>query len=342
AIFVGLLTHFIIFRIIHKLADRSSSVLYEAVFRRCRQPSRLLFPLLVIYIALPLLSLPLNILSFINSTFSILFIFSVIWLLIRIILVFEDLLLNRYKLDVSDNLQARRMHTQVQIIRKICIVMVSILGAASVLMSFEKFRELGTGLLASAGIAGIVIGLAAQKTLANLLAGIQIAITQPIRIDDVVIVESEWGRIEEITLTYVVVRIWDLRRLVVPISYFIEKPFQNWTRVSANLLGTVFLYVDYTVPVSEIRDELGRILNETDLWDKKVSGLVVTNCTEKTMELRALMSAADSSAAWNLHCHVREKLIEFVQKKYPDGLPRARAEFNQKPFNDRQKEDRYK
>lgn len=197
------------------------------------------------------------------------------------------------------------------------------------LMTFDKVRQLGTSILASAGIIGIIVGLAAQRTIATLLAGLQIAITQPIRVDDVVIVENEWGRIEEITFTYVVVRIWDLRRLILPITYFIEKPFQNWTRVTADILGTVFIYVDYTVPVQAIREELHRILKSTDLWDGKAWGLQVTNATERTVELRALMTAPDASAAWDLRCEVREKILEFVQKKYPDGLPKVRAEIRE-------------
>ncbi|MDH3556523.1 MAG: mechanosensitive ion channel family protein, partial [Deltaproteobacteria bacterium] len=180
-----------------------------------------------------------------------------------------------------------------------------------------------------AGIVGIIVGLAAQKSISTLFAGIQMAITQPIRIDDVVIVENEWGRIEEITLTYVVVRIWDLRRLIVPITYFLEKPFQNWTRISADLLGTVFLYVDYTVPVEAVRAELKRILESSPLWDKQVCTLQVTNATDRTLELRALMSAADSPRAWELRCDVREKLIGFIRQNYPDGLPKVRAELTE-------------
>jgi small-conductance mechanosensitive channel len=198
-------------------------------------------------------------------------------------------------------------------------------------MTFEKVRQLGAGILASAGIAGIIVGLAAQKSLGTLLAGIQIAIAQPIRLDDVVIVEGEWGRIEEITLTFVVVRIWDQRRLVLPITYFLDKPFQNWTRVSAELLGTIFLYVDYTVPVEALRQELQRIVESDERWDRRVVGLVVTNVSERTVELRALISAADSGRAWDLRCHVREKLVEFVRDNYPQALPRLRAELSELP-----------
>ena len=184
-------------------------------------------------------------------------------------------------------------------------------------------------MLASAGVAGIVIGFAAQKSLATLLAGFQIALTQPIRIDDVVIVEGEWGRIEEITLTYVVVRIWDLRRLIVPITYFIEQPFQNWTRVSADILGTVFLYVDYNVPVDAVRKELTRLLEASPLWDRKVNVLQVTDSKEGTVELRALASASDAGRAFDLRCDVREKLVAFIQQNYPESLPRLRASLSQ-------------
>jgi small-conductance mechanosensitive channel len=197
------------------------------------------------------------------------------------------------------------------------------------LMTFEKVRQLGTTILASAGIIGIIFGIAAQRTIGTFIAGLQIAFTQPIRIDDVVIVENEWGRIEEITLTYVVVRIWDLRRLIVPITYFIEKPFQNWTRVTADILGAVYIHVDYTVPVEAVRAELQKILKEAQLWDGKVCVLQVTNTSEQAIELRALMSAADASTAWSLRCYVREKLVEFIQKNYPDSLPKLRASLRQ-------------
>jgi small-conductance mechanosensitive channel len=198
-------------------------------------------------------------------------------------------------------------------------------------MSFSRVRELGTSLLASAGIAGLIIGLAAQKSIANLLAGFQIAFTQPIRIDDVVVVENEWGRIEEITLTYVVVVIWDSRRLVLPISYFIEKPFQNWTRVSSDILGSVMIHADYSVPVDELRKELTRILNEEGkkYWDGKVNSIQVTEATEKTIQIRALVSSVNSGSAWDLRCLVREKLIAFIQKNYPSSLPRIRASVEQ-------------
>jgi len=193
-------------------------------------------------------------------------------------------------------------------------------------LSFDEFRRIGAGILASAGIVGVILGLAAQRTLGNLLAGIQIAITQPIRHDDVVVVENEWGVIEEITLTFVVVRIWDLRRLIVPISHFLEKPFQNWTHRSAKVLGTVFFWVDYSVPIDKLRAELTRIVSASPHWDRDLQQLVVTNCDQKAMELRALVSAASGAICWDLRAEVREKLLAFVQKNYPAGLPVLRAE----------------
>ena len=215
--------------------------------------------------------------------------------------------------------------------RWVVAVMIILATIAVMLMTFPAVRRLGISLLASAGVVGIILGLAAQKTLGNLLSGIQIALAQPIRIDDVVVVENEWGRIEEITLTYVVVRIWDLRRLIVPISYFVEQPFQNWTRVSADLLKTVYVYADYRLPVSEVRDELKRLLDASEYWDKKIWNLQVTNSTDRTMELRALMSVADSSAGWNLQCEIREKLIDFLQQRFPEYLPRVRLQMDTPP-----------
>lgn len=331
AIIVGLVVHFCVFKTAELLARRTQTILDDSLVRRCRGPARVIIPLLLVHNVLPLSTLSPRLLVFLKQTFGLLLIASVAWLIIKITYVVEDLILSQYRVDIRDNLRARRIHTQIQILKRVVIVVVGILALATILMSFERVRALGTSILASAGIAGIILGLAAQRSIATWLAGLQIAITQPIRLDDVVIVENEWGRIEEITLTYVVVRIWDLRRLILPITYFLEKPFQNWTRVSADILGTVFLYVDYTVPVPAVREELHRILENNKLWDGRVCVLQVTNATERTVELRALVSAADSSSAWELRCHVREKLIEFVQENYPDGLPKLRAEIRDRP-----------
>jgi len=257
---------------------------------------------------------------------SLVLIAGIAWLLAATIFGLRELILEHYDLTARDNLKAREVHTQVDVLVKIAMVAIFLVAGATMLMTFDKVRQVGVSLLASAGIVGVIAGFAAQRSLATLFAGIQIALTQPIRLDDVVIVEGEWGRIEEITLTYVVVRIWDLRRLVLPITYFLEKPFQNWTRVSADLLGTVTLHCDYRVPVAAVRQELERILEGNELWDRQASGLIVLDATDKTVILRALVSARDSGSAWELRCQVREKLVEFLQREYPESLPRLRAE----------------
>ena len=334
AILLALAAHYLLFKVLKRFAKRTESILDDALVKRCAGPAGLIIPLLAVSFVLTIIKLPSGILPFLKHTVALLWIVSLAWLVIKLAYVVEDLILSQYAIDVRDNLAARRIRTQIQILKKVVIVVVVILGLATVLMTFEKVRQLGTTLLASAGIVGIIVGIAAQKSIATLFAGIQMAITQPIRIDDVVIVENEWGRIEEITLTYVVVRIWDLRRLIVPITYFLEKPFQNWTRISADILGTVFLYVDYTVPVEAVRAELQRIVENSPLWDNNVCTLQVTNATERTVELRALMSAADSSSVWGLRCEVREKLIEFIRQNYPDGLPKVRAELRE-PLKDK-------
>lgn len=293
-----------------------------------RKPLLFLIPAFCLIIVMPFTRFEEGIYSIIARILNLWLIASCGFLLIKSVFMAREMILSQYDVEARDNLLARRVYTQIGVISNIIIVGIILLTVSFILMTFPAVRQIGVSLLASAGVLGIVLGFAAQKTLGNIIAGIQIAISQPIRLDDAVVVENEWGWIEEITLTYVVVRIWDLRRLVLPISYFIEKPFQNWTRTSADIIGSVFLYVDYTVPMEEVRQELYNILEKSPHWDKKVKVLQVTNTTERTVELRALMSAADSPTAWNLRCEVREKLIEFLQKKYPKGLPRTRVELN--------------
>jgi len=300
----------------------------KADLRNLKSPLRFLIPFLCVSWAVPLSRLPEKMHSFIGDSLRILLIGLFGWLAIKITYLIRDTLLNRYDIKTKDNLRARGMHTQMKVITNIIVAVIVLLAGSFMLMSFPQVRNIGVSILASAGIFGIIIGFAAQKTLGNLISGIQIAFAQPIRLDDVVIIENEWGWIEEITLTFVVVRIWDLRRMVVPISYFLEKPFQNWTRTSADLLGTVEIYTDYTVPVKEVRGELTRILESSPKWDKKVNLVQVTNATEKAVEVRALMSAADSSALWDLRCEVREKLLDFLRLRFPECLPRVRVEMD--------------
>lgn len=227
-------------------------------------------------------------------------------------------------IDASDNLKARKATTQILIIERITTFVVAVVAIAVGLMTIPEVRRYGTSLLAGAGVVGLVVGFAAQQTIANVIAGIQIAITQPLRIDDAVVIDGEWGWVEEITLTYIVVRIWDRRRLVTPISYLLQKPFQNWTRTSASILGTVFIHVDYTTDIEALRTEQTRILVASPHWDGEVDVIQVTGAGERSIEIRCLVSAANSSAAWELRCELREKLIRYLQKTQPTALPRDR------------------
>jgi len=330
AVLVGLIGHYLTFKILRNLTKRTKSIVDNSLVKHCYRPLQWTLILFVTRLIL-LFALPETELAAVKQIISLFFIGLLSWLVIKITYVLDDYVLSRFRVDEKDNLRARKIHTQLKVLKRIVTIVVCILALGTMLMTFEKVRQLGTTILASAGIIGIVVGMAAQRTIGTFIAGLQIAFTQPIRIDDVVIVENEWGRIEEITLTYVVVKIWDLRRLVVPITYFIEKPFQNWTRVTSDLLGTVYIYVDYTVPIEAVREELHRILKSSELWDGKVCVLQVTNTSEHTLELRALMSTEDASKGWSLRCEVREKLIEFIQKNYPQSLPKVRAELKQLP-----------
>ena len=324
---VGLSLRFVLLRWV-KIQQRTANMEFiKAVIRRLHPPSRYLFPFIALAIAEPFLVEISGRDSTILHHFATMgLIGSAAWFLINGAYLLEDYLILRYMGNAPENVfRQRRIRTQLQYIKRIIIMAILLLAFSFALLSFESMRRLGTGLLTSAGVAGIIVGIAAQRTLANLLAGFQIAFTQPIRLDDVVIVENEWGKIEEITLTYVVVRIWDERALVLPITYFTQTPFQNWTRNSTRILGTIFLYADYRMPIDPLRQELRRILNASNFWDGRIQNVLVTNLKEYTMEIRALVSAQSADDAWNLRCEVREKLITFVQENYPDYLPQFRA-----------------
>jgi len=288
---------------------------------------RLIPPIIGLILIVPALHIAPRYQQLAGHSLSVLLILAMGAMFIQLANSAEGAILGRYRIDIADNLAARKIHTQAKLLKKVALIVIGTFTLASMLMVFDPVRQLGASILASAGVAGIIIGFAAQHSLSTLFAGVQLALTQPIRLDDAVIVEGEWGRIEEITLTYVVVRIWDLRRLIVPVSYFIEKPFQNWTRVSADLLGSVFLYVDFTVPVKALREELDRILAASKLWDGKVKVLQVTDAKERTLELRILASASDSGRTFDLRCEVREKLVDFLQQHYPRSLPTVRTEW---------------
>jgi len=322
----AIVAHAIIFAILRRASKRSHNVADDSIARRARGPSRWLLVALVVQGTLLRVAPTSELFDGIRHLVRLMIIASVAWLAAAILRVAEDVVARRFRTDVRDNLEARTIQTQFRVLRRLAGVAIMILAAGVMLMTFPGIRQLGTTLLASAGVVGLMIGMAARPLFANLIAGIQIAITQPIRLDDVVIIEGEWGRIEEIRSTYVVVAIWDDRRLIVPLSRFIEHPFQNWTRTRADLLGTVFLHVDYALPVEEARAELQGILEASPHWDKRVSSVQVTDAGKETVELRLLMSAADSSAAWDLRCEVREKMIAWLQGKHPECLPRRRIE----------------
>lgn len=319
-------------------AQRSGSVLNNVLVPVIGQSLRLAVPLLAVILLLPLLDLPAKWAWITQKGFGILLIVSLAFLIIRGVRAIQQALLREHRLDVPDNYTARRIYTQISVIRKIVISVVLMFSIAAILMMFDAVRQVGTSILASAGIAGIILGFAAQKTLGNLLAGIQIALSQPILIDDVVIVEGEFGRIEDITLTFVSVRTWDLRRLIVPITYFIEKPFQNWSRKSEQLLGTIFLYLDYQVPLGELREELKRLVEKNENWDREVCKLQVTETKSNTIEVRVLVSSANAGRGFDLRCQVREGLIEFLRSRYPESLPRVRTvltRLDESPANER-------
>ncbi len=297
-----------------------------------RQPACLLVPLLGVQTVWTAAADSLMLIGALRHITTLAIIATITWLGLRAVAAVQELILIRHPVDIADNLRARRIQTQTRVLVRTLSCFVLLFGLATMLMTFPSARQFGGSLLASAGLAGLAVGFAAKPVLGNLIAGLQIAITQPIRLDDVVIVENEWGRIEEITGTYVVVRIWDDRRLIVPLQWFIENPFQNWTRVSSSLTGAITFWVDYSIPLEPLRKELERLLQEVpQLWDGRVSVLQVVETSERAIQLRVLVSSRDSSSGWDLRCYIRENLISFISHKHPQSLPQLRAAFQSSP-----------
>jgi small-conductance mechanosensitive channel len=325
AVIVALLLHAGALALARRVIGERQTFL-RTVLSATKGPTRLALVLIALAITLPLAPLAGNTASTLARLLGLATICLLGWTALTALHIGADLYLRRFRLDVEDNLLARKHITQVRVLERVVDVLIVLITIGFALMTFDAVRQYGVTLFASAGVAGIVAGLAARPVLSNFLAGVQLAVAQPIRIDDAIIVENESGNVEEITFSYVVVRLWDLRRMVVPLSYFIEKPFQNWTRTGGELIGTVFLNVDYTAPVDAIRKKLTEIVTQSKLWNGKVVNLQVSDCRETTIELRALMSANSGSAAWDLRCEVREKLIDFLQREYPSALPRRRYE----------------
>ncbi len=302
----------------------------RSVIRRMAVPVNVFLPLFILNILKDELRLRHSQMIVFDKLLQILLTVAVSLILIAIIKIVEDYVVYKYDLKKPDNLRERKIRTQLQFIRRLAIGLIVTLTLCLIFLSFDNLRKLGAGLLTGVGIGGIIIGFAAQRSLANFLAGLQIAFTQPIRLDDVLVVEGEWGRVEEITLTYVVVMVWDQRRLILPINYFIEKPFQNWTRIGSELLSAAMIYVDYTAPVEVIRAEFLRFIKTQALWDGRIAVLQVTDFREKTVELRCLVSTNNAGHAFDLRCLVREHLLQFIQNNYPASLPRTRVEWEEK------------
>jgi small-conductance mechanosensitive channel len=329
ALLLGLLLHFLIrlfLRNRQQVGDRPH--FFQSLLRHLGPPLALLIPVVIFDLLIPALQLLRPIKARVAHATEIVLIVLFAWTLVRVMRVLQDVVHRKVDIHQADNLRQRRMLTQLIYLRRVANSIIVLIAIGAILLTFSTMRKVGTGLLTGVGIGGIIIGFAAQRSLGNLLAGFQIAFTQPIRIDDEVVVEGEFGVIEEITLTYVVVRIWDERRMILPITYFIEKPFQNWTRTRADMKGTAFIYADYSLPVEEVRKEFNRLVQQHPLWDKRAANLVVTNVKEDVIELRALVSGRSSGDVFDLRCYLREALVGHIAEHYPHALPRTRASLN--------------
>ena len=326
-IFLSNVAHFIIFHVLRRREEKSKDGRWGSIQRYLSHSARAIFFITCLLIFLPAIpQASENIQAIIRQGLVMALVVALGWFVVGCVYVFQAAILRRYDLSAENNVRARRIHTQFQLFRRMLISFIVIVDIGALLWTFNDPRiwHYGSGLLASAGIASIIIATAAKSTVANLLAGLQIALTEPIRIDDVVVVQGEWGRVEEINSAYVIIRIWDLRRLIVPLSYFIENSIQNWTRQSADIMGTAFLYVDYSIPVEDLRQQLDTIVHPSPLWDKKVCGLQVTNLTEHSMEIRCLVSSRNSSENFDLRCLVREQMTAWIQQNHPTAFPIAR------------------
>lgn len=331
AVITALVLHWLLFKAASRTLAREQASTGQDILTKVRPVARLGMVIAAARVALSIVTLPPH-LEFALARLSTLCLIGVAgWLALLVVNTLAEVAMSRHRVDIEDNLEARKVRTRVRVLRQAVVILIFFITVAAMLMTFPGARSLGLSLFASAGVAGIVVGFAARPVLSNLLAGLQIALTQPIRIDDAVVIEGEWGWIEEITPTYVVVKIWDWRRLIVPLSYVIENPFQNWTRESASIIGSVTWHTDYTIPIEAMRARLKEILEQSPRWDGDVQVLQVVNSDAYTLELRALMSAKNSPTAWDLRCEVREKMVQWLQQHYPDALPRRRAQVDLSP-----------
>jgi small-conductance mechanosensitive channel len=324
AILIALFAYGVAARIIKRaLGTRWPAVIL--LLQRVAGPARLALCLVAVALVLPLA--PLN--DVLREQLTHFFVVAVIaligWITVRAVDMGAARYLQRFRLDTDENFLARKHVTQVRVFKRVIDTLIVIIAISTALMTFESVKQYGVSLFASAGAAGLIVGLAARPLLSNLIAGVQIAITQPIRIEDAVIIENEWGWVEDIASTYVVIRLWDWRRMVVPLSYFIERPFQNWTRDTQSLIGAIAFHVDYCADVSRIRQGLEQVVREAKLWDGVVVNLQVIEATARAIELRALVSARSAPQSWDLRCEIREKLLAFIREEMPEAFPRERA-----------------
>ena len=328
SLLVAALVGMVVFRLGERVVRRATrgATIASSVASNVRAPCQWLLPL--VFVNLVLQGAPDEALGLGNAQrfLALVLMAGLTWLLSNAVRGVAQGVIAANPTGVADNLEARRIQTQTRVLARSLQGLVVLIGLALMLMTFPAARQIGASLLASAGVVGLVAGFAARPVLGNLIAGLQIGLSQPIRLDDVVIVENEWGVIEEITGTYVVVRIWDQRRLIVPLQYWIEKPFQNWTRSSSDLIGTVFLWVDYPMPLAPLRAELQRLCEASVHWDQRFAMIQVTEAGPQAMQLRCLVTSASAPAGWDLRCEVREGLLDFMQRNYPQHLPRQRAE----------------
>ena len=333
AALVAVLLSLVAARVLRPVLTRLAafSPITSAVVKRCLRPLPWLLPLFALQLVWQGVPDTVRGIAPLRHLNGVLLIVAITWMLTSAVRGVADGVIAMHPADAADNLHARRIQTQTRVLGRIAASTVLVAGLAFMLMTFPRARQLGTSILASAGVIGLVAGIAARSVFSNLLAGLQIALAQPIRIDDVLIVEGEWGRVEEISATYVVLRIWDERRLIIPLQWFIEHPFQNWTRREAAMLGTVMLWVDYSLPVEAIRQEAQRQCEALPLWDKRVCVVQVTETSERCMQVRVLVSARNSGDAFDLRCALREGLVQFIHREYPGALPRVRTELHSPP-----------
>jgi small-conductance mechanosensitive channel len=316
----------VVHRVVRAVLRRATagSVFLQAVLRCTEAPAGAVLPLAALQLVWAAAPDTLRWIRNVQHVNGLLLIGALTWLAARVIAGLAQGVIARHPLAAADNLQARRIQTQATVLARSAMVLVFLAGTAMALMTFPGARQLGASLLASAGVVGIIGGIAARPVFSNLIAGLQLALAQPLRIDDVLIVKGEWGRVEEITGTYVVLKIWDERRMIVPLQWFIENPFENWTRTSSQLLGTVMLYLDYATPIAPLRAEMERLVHADPDWDGRVCVLQVTDASEHAMQIRILLSASDSGKAFDLRCRVREGMLAYIGREFPQHLPQLR------------------